>query len=104
MNQHPCELTIDDLQSINFELVDLDNGISAAIVGGSATLSREAEQGGAEPVKPQVPPMNTGIIFESGGFPPITVSIENGGLLHLHTFGIYEGGGFPRPRPRPRHH
>jgi outer membrane receptor protein involved in Fe transport len=59
--EHPFELEIADLQTINFELVDLDDIAATQVVGGTATLSRSAENGGNMVVTMAYP--------ESGGFP-----------------------------------
>jgi hypothetical protein len=44
--EHPFELKISDLQSINFELIDLDDTTATQVVGGSATIAGAPEAGG----------------------------------------------------------
>ncbi len=46
MGEHPFELKIADLQSLDFDMEDLSPALGADIVGGTATLSWEAEAGG----------------------------------------------------------
>jgi hypothetical protein len=58
--EHPFELQIADLQSIDFELVDLDDTATTQIAGGTATLSRAAEGGGSFPTP-------TKGLYEAGG-------------------------------------
>ncbi len=44
--EHPFELQIVDLQSIDFELIDLDDTAAIRVVGGSATIAGSLEAGG----------------------------------------------------------
>jgi hypothetical protein len=44
--EHPFELQIVDLQSIDFELIDLDDTAATQVVGGSATIAGSFESGG----------------------------------------------------------
>jgi hypothetical protein len=44
--EHPFELQIVDLQSIDFELIDLDDTAADRVVGGSATIAGSLEAGG----------------------------------------------------------
>jgi hypothetical protein len=44
--EHPFELQIVDLQSIDFELIDLDDTAASRVVGGSATIAGSFESGG----------------------------------------------------------
>jgi hypothetical protein len=76
--QHPFELKITDLQAIDFEIQDLPAHESSEIVGGTATLSANAEAGGgggitADGVGPNevggpfTPPMGGGITADGVG-------------------------------------
>ncbi len=113
--QHPFELQIADLQSIDFDLVDLSSTESARVVGGAdGSTGVTADGVGPNEVGgPFVAPMPTdpGTITADGVGPnevggPFTPGpYTPPGMATTLALGEEGGGGdyFPRPGSRPGH-